>query len=488
MKKYTKDLEDKINASGHYYRLHFPDEKTLTYVGVLTNYFETEDESQLPQTDNINGAMYVTQGWNLKTDETIPAYINIYINAILPEIDPNKALESYTIEDFDSIMESIRSRYQHVEEETIERFRYLLERVYIVGVNNNLFEDTMGLCDSPVEENLSDLTEEKARILLRPKSLSVAHELNILRRFKASDICTMEGEELVAFLQFFTGLRNEEATGVNFGDFRKLSLSGRTVLYVYKTSRGSKGRLSLKMKTSNARRVIPIFRFLAERLEIRRKHIEGLFPEEDVSHFRIGCRGTDYYKPMNPRKLTDSGRELILATAPESENEKSYFVQMLARLRVEGVPVEEKSPTAYLFRRNYATHMHNLGLDQSSMEATIGHELLDPNDSRHHFSNEDALEKIHDVFEFHPFNSFFSENRIIHNGEVSTGNRIAITMQPGIHFRMMLNEPNDETLLEMAETQRKDFIFTYSTRSGSLGETVDIRGLVNESYKPDAEN
>lgn len=488
MKKYTKELEDKINASGHYPRLHFPDEKTLTYVGVLINYFETEDESQLPQTDNNEVAMYITQGWNVESERTIPEYINTYVNTILPEIDQNKALESYTREDFDSIMETIRSRYPHVEEERIERFRYLLERVYIIGVNNNLYEDTMGLGEPPVVENLSDLTEDKARVLLRPKSLSVAHELNILRKFKETDICTMDGEKLVAFLQFFTGLRNEEATGVNFGDFKTLSLSGRTVLYVYKTSRGSRGRLSLRMKTSNARRVIPIFRYLAEQLEIRRKHIEKLFPGKDASRFRVGCKGIDYERPMNPSRLTDSGRDLILSTAPESEKDKSSFVQMLARLRVEGVPVEEKSPTAYLFRRNFATHMHNLGLDQSSMEAIIGHELINPNDSRHYFTNEDALERIHDAFEFHPFNFFFSEGQVAKDSEVSSGNKIALIMQPSVHYRLTINEPNDETFLDMPPERRKDFIFTYSTRNGSPGESVDIRGLVNESYKPDAAN
>ena len=481
MKFYRKELEEKINASGHYYRLHFPEEKHLTYVGVLINFFEPEDDSAMQYARRTNMDKYVRQDWDIEGDtDTVVDYINVYVNTILPEIDRFKALESYSREDFDSIMDRIKKKKPDVEIERIKRFEMLLLRVYKVGVANGLFEDMINTEGLPNQEDFSEKSEDAVRILLRPKSLSLAHERNILKEFKESDICEMKGERLAAFLQFFTGARNEEVTGVCYGDFKDLSASGRTVLYLFKTSRGSKGRLSLEMKTSNARRIVPVFSFLANRIGKRRAYIENLFPGEDISKFRVACRGDDYSRPMNPRVLTESGKQLILDTVPEKGGE-SALTRMLARLQVEGVPVEEKSPTAYLFRRNFATHLHNLGLEQSVMEAIIGHELIDPEDSRHHFASEDALEKIHDAFAFHPFNVFFPEDSYENRNETSRGNRITISMKPGIHYQLLLNEPNDETVLELEESRRKDISFSLSTRNG-IDEGVDISGLVNKSY------
>ncbi len=42
-----------------------------------------------------------------------------------------------------------------------------------------------------------------------------------------------------------------------------------------------------------------------------------------------------------------------------------------------GLPFEDrKDPTAYLFRRNFGTHLHILGLSEPEIEYVIAHDIL----------------------------------------------------------------------------------------------------------------
>ena len=54
----------------------------------------------------------------------------------------------------------------------------------------------------------------------------------------------------------------------------------------------------------------------------------------------------------------------------------------------------EKDPTAYLFRRNVATHLSILGLRRNEIEYIMGHDIEDERDSRNFFRNEDKLYPI----------------------------------------------------------------------------------------------
>ena len=61
----------------------------------------------------------------------------------------------------------------------------------------------------------------------------------------------------------------------------------------------------------------------------------------------------------------------------------------------DSLPFEDrKDPTAYLFRRNFGTHLHILGLSEPEIEYVIGHDIDDPYETRNEFVNEEKLFSI----------------------------------------------------------------------------------------------
>ena len=251
MKHYTEELNRSIATVGR-----FEDKKIgsndFTFVGVLRKYFEPSNEQELESSRKARTVMFVRQNWNIDEESiTITQNINDYVRDILPCLDRDKALKDYTEEDFAAILTRIqvkcRKEGRDIGEDRLAHFEDLLRVVYRVGVNNGLFEDLIG---EEIEEQIIK-DEASAKRTLLPKSLTLEQERFLLKMFRAADICTMKGELLAAFLQFFTGLRNEEATALLFEDIHDLP-SGRSVFKVYKSSPGRGGNLRLAMKSANA--------------------------------------------------------------------------------------------------------------------------------------------------------------------------------------------------------------------------------------------
>ena len=83
------------------------------------------------------------------------------------------------------------------------------------------------------------------------------------------------------------------------------------------------------------------------------------------------------------------------------------------------MPFEDrKDPTAYLFRRNFGTHLHILGLSEPEIEYVIGHDIDDPYETRNEFVNEEKLFAIKQKMDRRPLvNSDLSELERIDAGE-----------------------------------------------------------------------
>lgn len=482
MKHYGEELNRSIATVGK-----FQDKKIgsndLTFVGVLRRYFEPENEQELENVRKDKTVVFVRQNWNVDEESiTIAQNINDYARDILPSLDREKALKDYTEEDFASILTRIqvkcRKEGRDIGEDRLAHFEDLLRVVYRVGVNNGLFEDLIG--KETEEQGIKD--EAAAKRTLLPKSLTLEQERFLLKMFFEADICTMKGELLAAFLQFFTGLRNEEATALLYRDIQDLP-SGGSIFKVYKSSPGRGGNIRLSMKSSNAYRLVPVFDFLSKRLKKRRDYLQELNPNVDVNLCPIACKNLDYQTTIGSATLTESGKDLLMSLPSPNKDLLPALQKMLINLQKEGVNLEEKDPTSYLFRRNYATHLHNLGLSEFLCEFIIGHEIQEQGVERNHFVSDEEQEKIQKVFLKHPFNTFFSSENANTTGEMESSSHVKLEVEPNTLYRINVNESSEDVVFNMDEKDRTKCMVLYGSSGVPCKSTVDISGIINKAYE-----
>ena len=62
----------------------------------------------------------------------------------------------------------------------------------------------------------------------------------------------------------------------------------------------------------------------------------------------------------------------------------------------------EKDPSAYLFRRNFGTHLFILGLSEAEIQYVVGHDIEDLYETRNEFVNEERHLEIKQKMEQRP--------------------------------------------------------------------------------------
>ena len=62
----------------------------------------------------------------------------------------------------------------------------------------------------------------------------------------------------------------------------------------------------------------------------------------------------------------------------------------------------EKDPSAYLFRRNFGTHLFILGLSEAEIQYVVGHDIEGLYETRNEFVNEERLLEIKQKMEQRP--------------------------------------------------------------------------------------
>lgn len=73
----------------------------------------------------------------------------------------------------------------------------------------------------------------------------------------------------------------------------------------------------------------------------------------------------------------------------------------------------EKDATAYILRRNFATHLYILGLDESQRQYIMGHQIEENEDKRWFFRNEELLEPIARTLSLRPIVNQLSDDPIV---------------------------------------------------------------------------
>lgn len=92
----------------------------------------------------------------------------------------------------------------------------------------------------------------------------------------------------------------------------------------------------------------------------------------------------------------------------------------------------EKDPSAYLFRRNFGTHLFILGLSEAEIQYVVGHDIEDLYETRNEFVNEERLLEIKQKMELRPiFNAIRTIPTIVTE---STPHAVSINSHNAYHF------------------------------------------------------
>ena len=331
----------------------------------------------------------ISRHWN---DTTRKKYDRDYNNVILPHIENHniRIISSYTIKDCDEILRRIQedgydSKGTNMEysESAVNHFKYLIYSVFYHASNAGYCHNFMW--GTKFEVNVERETLAVQSKTLIKKSLSVKQEKELISILIASP--KQNGRLIALLLMFVLGLRDGEACGLDFGDIYELPYyKGCYVAVIKQSTIPDTNTLQSSGKTWNMGRRIPIpgkvAEFLLERKAIIKEIIEKNDPEIDINRIPVAAACdlyddlAEFSKRLKADDVTDEAKKVFRQAGIESEVLATLEIEMeeeSARLEI-----SESNVTAYLLRRNFATHLKILGLDYPDIQYLLGHCIDDP--------------------------------------------------------------------------------------------------------------
>ena len=348
----------------------------LTFCGVLEEFYKT-----------------IAKGWN---NATRTKYDKDYNNVILPRIDNHnqKIISDYKKEDCEAVLLRIQNdgyyskgEKQQYSESQMNHYKYLIYSVIQQAV-------IAGYCQDFLWGTKFEITIDREALAIKSKtiikkSLSIQQEKRLVSRIMETP--REDGKSVALLLMFSLGLRDGEACGLDFGDIYELPYySGCYVAIVKQSTIPNSSILQSSGKTWNSGRRIPIPGKVVEFLLERKRIIKGIvaLKELQCDVDRLPVAGLGYLDEnigelgirLRADYVTEEARNVFKDVGIASEVLASLEIEMeeeSARLEV-----TESNVTAYLLRRNFATHLKILGLDYPDIQYLLGHCIEDPYVSR----------------------------------------------------------------------------------------------------------
>lgn len=423
-----------------------------------------------------------------------------YNNKIIPNLNDHdtKPISSYLREDYDAAIERIIKQgqgnksepYQPYADSTIKTFRRLIYYVVDVAAEEGLCENV--LWESCYNPKVSTDDEERiARNGLLPKSLTIAQEIAVAQVLLKDPMQT--GQNMGLLLMYGLGLRNAEACGVNFDDIKPMQGHPEcTVLWIYKTTGYDKNTTRLGGKSKNADRIIPIPSLILNIMNKRRQRLELLL-DKDIGNYPLTCLDNQWEQRCSARQLTAAARKLF-QTINMNAAQVSTIDNDLRTDTDSNLSNDEHEPTAYLFRRNFGTHMHILGLSEAEIQYVIGHDIEDPYETRNEFVNEEKLYQIHLKMSRRPFVNVGTKvpaTISLAAGSTTQINNVASFNLPGnnckIKLHLQAKEPCDSIQIKVSTHPRKISINCenemYSSEFINNNRSIDINKQYQTIYR-----
>ncbi len=234
------------------------------------------------------------------------------------------------------------------------------------------------------------------------RSLSINQEKALISILMESP--KANGKRIALLLMFALGLRDGEACGLDFGEIYELPYySGCYVAVIKQSTIPNTSILQSSGKTWNTGRRIPIpdrvASFLLERKAIVTEIIEKNGLEIDINRIPVAAacalydESAEIGKRLKADDVTEEAKKVFRQAGIESEVLATLEVEMeeeTARLEI-----SESNVTAYLLRRNFATHLKILGVDYPDIQYLLGHCIDDPYINRPDYTDS----KLHQLSE-----------------------------------------------------------------------------------------
>lgn len=366
-----------------------------TFVSVLRKYFIEWNSFG----DNIG----ISKRWN---DTTKATYIRHYEERLIPTMaakcGAEKPLHSYSDEEIEEVLRELKEKH-HFAESTMRHYRNLFWVVYKAGyehghyVDNLFWGDDIDLdSDDPVErEEIRQIIMTRTR-----RALSMEEERKFIKWFCSLDPREADGEDVGLILMFFLGLRNNEACGADIKSvYPHKGARGIPVFDMTQSTEIGKNTVKGGGKTSNAPRTIPlppdVYIFLKRRCDFLAEMVEEgkITLTEDVKSIEsipLVCRGKKYLTRASTTDLSKRGREFFEEIGI-SKRTIAVLHQVLWSDGFKQLQLDEKEPTTYLLRREFATDLYNLGFQPAERQYIIGHDIEDATLTREFFNDGDKL-------------------------------------------------------------------------------------------------
>lgn len=460
----TKDFADDIPSIC----LDSDNKESLNFKGCFLKYLGNEDEE---------GS--ISKNWNT---ETFNSYVNSYFNTrLFRVVDMTKPIAEITQEDVDSYFKKLKDNSLYGWTESIDlKCKQLFRDVYYAGVRHKEYEDQ--LFWKAIEDAKDEDRNSTARknILLQRKSMSFREELSVFNFFKNLKPKEEDGITYGLMLMFFLGLRNNEAAGASFENIIKTPNKDFYCICILKTTEGDTNNIKVGGKTYNAARILPLYPFLMNLLQSRQNAIieqlakEGFTEEEaieKVKKYPIACKGTVFGNRCTRNDITKKARKIFNDLGLKHLSEEAAITELAQRLKDYGV--EEKNATAYLCRRNVATHLYCLGLDSSEIEYYIGHEIVDSNQLRSYFTNPNILENLYRKLMKHPLSLMEQEGNNVTTIQVKPKTQTSI--------RIVAPEPGQKIIIKPDIPLKS--IKSDAPIDNGYNKHIDISGTTAKTYK-----
>ena len=435
-------------------------------------------------------------------DETMEKYDRDYNNVILPHIDNHntKIISSYTIDDCDKILSKIqddgyiskgtRAEYS---ESTMNHFKNLIYSVF-------LFASKAGYCRDFLWGTKYEINVERETLAVQSKtvikkSLSIEQEKKLI--YILMESLRANGKRIALLLMFVLGLRDGEACGLDFGDIYEIPYyKGCYVAVIKQSTIPDSNKLQSSGKTWNTGRRIPIPKKVADFLLERRSIIERIIKDNNlelnINRLPVAA-DCDLYrdlpdigKRLKADDVTEEARSVFKQTGIESEVLASLEIEMeeeSARLEI-----SESNVTAYLLRRNFATHLKILGVDYPDIQYLLGHCIEDPYINRPDYTD-GKLYQLSKHMAYRPLVNYNADDHVKLSGfcEEQLSGRKTISIDSDadrIRVRIHAIEKNDMLSIKVNPDNSKgiDYTMHEGYKSYEPRRTIDIRQKYIDDY------
>lgn len=456
-------------------------ENELTFCGVLEEVYP-----------------YLSAKWNSDTQKRYDRYYN---GVILPSLDNHndKIIEEYEADDYKLAIEkiikkgyernSIRNDY---DQKTIAVFRYL---IYVVVLRGS----QLGLCSNVLwdTEFAVDVEEIKTDILAIIKKSFTPKEESILVK-EVMKNPNQSGDKMGLALMEGLGVRDGEAAGLNYGCI--MPLEKYPDIYIAKIFQSTiieSNEVQLGGKTVNMGRVIPVPDKLLDLILKRKETILKIHEElgimVDIDDYPIANTSpidpiyvNSFFVRCKARHINNAAKEVFKKMGITS-NQLAVLDRVINEKNLR-VMVKEKNATAYVFRRNFATHLQIIpGLTMEDRQYLMGHELEDTLSIRNDFLDEDRIKRLHDLLVVRPLiNNHSSTKCTVKSGdqiELVDGSVIVKLTSGNSIIKIIAKEPGDQLIVKTGLNNKKHISYK-KKKAGDINVSKEYiefyEGIKNE--------